>query len=1056
MAMLAVANIAAQTATIVGKVVDEEDEPLPGVSVFVKGTKTGTATNIDGIFSIAAEPSNTLVFTYVGMKSKEVAVGKSTTINVALEPSSIMLNTVVAVGYGTMKRKDLTGSVASVNADELAKAPVTSVAEALAGRIAGVNVQSSEGDPNASITVRVRGGISITQDNEPLYIIDGFPSDPSAFTALNAADIETIDVLKDASSTAIYGARGANGVVVVTTKSGTEGNTKISYDAYFGVRSIAKKLDMMSTPEFIYADYERIVSKDGSLANFNKYYGEFDQISENWSGRGVNWQDEVFRTGFVNSHKLEASGGSKTLKYSASYTHVYDKGIMIGSNVTKDNIRLKLDNQASKRLRINLSLNYTSQTTEGMGTSEGEGNFGKMSSILTYQPVIGLQWSDEDFVELPTNPWKDDDDNSIQNPKISARAEQIKREFKLFSANGGFTFEIIKGLTFKNATGMLRSTRRNDFYYTEESTTAKRSGASSGNISTSETNRFQTSNTLQYSLRKRKHKADFLLGQEWVKTWTRTLGIPLSNFPNDDLGLNDISVATPGVLTSSYNDDDKLLSFFGRVYYNYADKYMVTATLRADGSSKFSKDHKWGYFPSVSAAWRISEEPFIQQLDVFSDLKLRAGYGMAGNNRIASYQSLALWGSTLAPSGDGTVAGYYPTSIPNKDLKWEANKTFNIGLDLGFFNQRLVIQPEFYINRSSDLLLNSKLPLSAGHESVIRNIGRTENRGVDITITSTNIATRDFTWTTTLNLSHNKNKILALSDEDSYFWPSNWQKDGPSDYLVAVGEPIGVMWGFKTVGLYQVDDFVTDDNGQFVFDSRGKYQLKPGVPRIQNKDVEPGFWKFEDIGGETDADGNPVITEDDKQIIGNANPKIYGGLTNTFTYKGFDLSIFMNFSVGNDVFNATKFFTSLIGQSNRTGTAAVDSSNRWITVGSDGQKITDPATLQRVNAGKTVAQINNLQSADKATMHSWAIEDASFLRINNITFGYTLPKNLIQRVHLSKLRVFATVNNLCTLTGYSGFDPEVSTRNSSGLTPGVDWSAYPRSRSFVFGLSVTL
>ena len=1048
--------ISAQTTVdLVGRIVDDQGEALPGVSIVVKGTHVGTATDLDGNFNIKAAPSQTLVVSFIGMKQQEIRVGSKRTFKIVMEPSSVELNEVVAIGYGTMKRKDLTGSVASANSADLAKAPVTNIAEALAGRIAGVSVQQTEGDPNAGITIRVRGGISITQDNEPLYIIDGFPSDASAFTSLNPSDVESIDVLKDASSTAIYGARGANGVVVITTKGGTEGKGHINYNAYFGVRNISNKMDMMSTEEFVYLDYERIAIKDGSFSNFNKYYGDFASIGENYAGRGVNWQDEVFRTGFVQNHNVEFTGGTKDIKYSASYAHLNDKGIMLESGLVKDMLRFKLDHRLSQRLRVNLGANYASQSVEGMGTSEGEGNFGKMTSILSYQPTIGKDYSEEEFRQLATNPRKDEDDNSIQNPAISARAEQIKKELRIFSANAGLTYEIIKGLTFKNATGMSYRTSRNTTYYTAESTTAKRNGAPSGSITTGEAGKFQTSNTLQYVWRKRGgHRTEFLVGQEWVRAWTRSLYIPLSNFPNDDLKLNDISVATPGVLSSSYNDDDKLLSFFGRVYYNFRDRYMLTGTLRADGSSKFSADNKWGYFPSVSAAWRMSEEEFVRNLALFSDLKLRAGYGMAGNNRISNYQSLALWSSLQTPSGNGSTPGYYPTSIPNKDLKWEANKTFNIGLDMGFFDQRLVVAPEFYINRSSDLLLNAKLPLSSGESSMIRNIGKTENRGIDITVTTTNIARRDFTWTTTINVSHNKNKILALANEDYYYYSSNWQKDGPSDYLVAVGQPIGLMYGYKTVGLYQVDDFLLDDDGNFLLDSKGKYQLKPGVARIQNKDVEPGFWKYQDNGGETDADGNPIITEDDKQVIGNANPKFYGGITNNFSYKGFDLSIFLNFSYGNDIFNATKFYNSLIAQANRTGMAMFDSNHRWITVGSDGQTITDPAVLANVNAGKTVAQINNLQNGDKSTIHSWAIEDGSFLRINNITLGYTLPKKLIRKVRLSTVRFYVTANNLYTWTKYTGFDPEVSTRNTSGLTPGVDWSSYPRSRSFVFGLNV--
>ncbi|MCP9610983.1 SusC/RagA family TonB-linked outer membrane protein [Coprobacter tertius] len=1047
LSLFAVFQLSAQNAEteIIGKVTDENNESLPGVSILVKGAKTGTATDIDGNFRINAPSGSVLVFSYVGMKKREVKVGDKKIINVKLVPSFVELNEVVAIGYGTMKRKDLTGSVASVNTEELAKAPVANMAEALAGRVAGVMVTQNEGDPNAGISIRVRGGISITQNNEPLYIIDGFPSEAAAFMALNPTDIESIDILKDASSTAIYGARGANGVVVVTTKNGIAGKTLVTYDAYVGFKDVSKHMDMLSTPEFVYLDYERrSASSEGAGESFRRNYGEFADIGANYAHRGVDWQREVFRTAFVQNHKLSVSGGTKDLKYSMSYSHLNDQGIMIESGVKKDNIRAKIDHRINKKARVTGNISFTSMKTEGMGTSEGGGGFGKMTHILTYQPTVGLRATDEEFKTMPDNPWLDDDGNTVQNPAASARAEHNVKELRIFNANAGLSYELVKGLTFKNTTGMLYRTQRNEIFNGSQSVSAKRTSIN-GSIRNAEVGNFQTANTLTYNLRKRAHKAEFMLGQEYIGTWNRYFQTTVTNFPNDDIGLNDLSLGIAGTSQSNYNDDDKILSFFGRVYYNFKEKYMVTGTLRADGSSKFGPKNHWGIFPSVSAAWRLSEEGFIKDLGAFSDLKLRVGYGTSGINRIGDYGSLSIWSAVVVPNLDGSIPGYVPSQIPNKDLKWEANKTFNVGIDLGFFEQRLTISPEFYINRSSNLLLKSKLPQSSGKEYLYRNIGSTQNMGIDLTISSVNIQTRDFMWRTTLNLSHNKNKILALSGESQYLEESGWGFN-QNDYLVAVGRSIGLMYGYKTEGLYQVDDF------NYV---GGKYVLKEGIPYNPNNQPQPGYWKFKDNGGKVDAKGNPLITEDDKQVIGNANPKFYGGIINTFTYKGFDLSIFLNFSYGNDILNATKLYTTLIGTSNKTSIDAVNSHHRWVTVGSDGKVISDPDVLRRVNSGKTVAQFGDMQNGNKV-IHSWGVEDGSFLRINNISLGYTFPKKWMRKIKVGTLRIYVTGNNLFTWTPYTGFDPEVSTRNSTGTTPGVDWGAYPRSRSFVFGLSLGL
>ena len=634
----------------------------------------------------------------------------------------------------------------------------------------------------------------------------------------------------------------------------------------------------------------------------------------------------------------------------------------------------------------------------------------------------------------------DETGNVMQNPLLSAAEETTDREFRTLQINGGVTINIMKGLTFRNSTGMRHQDRRYDTFYGDKSMTAKRSSIN-GTIETREYGSFQTSNTLNYNWKYRKHDLNVMLGQEYVNRWTRTFSGSAANFPNDDIGLADMSLGLPTAISTSENYDDKLLSFFGRVSYNFDEKYLLTATLRADGSSKFGKNNKWGWFPSVSAAWRLIEEDFIRELGVFSDLKLRAGYGSAGNNRINSYLSLAILNSVTYPTGDSTQSGYVSTQIPNPDLKWEANKTFNLGLDMGFFQQRLTISPEFYINRSSNLLLNAKLPDSSGYNSMVINAGETENMGVDLTINSVNITNRDFEWTTALTLSHNKNTVKKLTGEDVQLWEAKFGYN-QNTHMIGVNQPLGQMYGYVTDGLYQVSDFDYDAATQ-------TYTLKDGIPYMGDKaNVQPGHWKFKNLDGSEDN----KITEDDKTVIGHAYPKLYGGLNNNFTYKGFDLSIFFTFSYGNDVFNATKLTNTKTANNNNNVLAVADMAHRWTIINQNGQRITDPNELAEVNRGKTFAAITDNEVGD-TYIHSWAVEDGSYLKLSNVTLGYTFPKRWISKIGLSKLRLYATGSNLWTWTKYSGFDPEVSTMGS-GLTPGVDFGGYPKSRSFVFGINV--
>ena len=1042
----------AQSVTVTGTVKDGEGFEVIGASVVLKGAAgVGTITDVNGQFSINVNnvSKDALVISYVGMKTKTVKLNGKTQLNVILESDAVALDEVVAIGYATVKRRDLTGSVASVNTKELSKVPTSDVTQALAGRMPGVQVMQSEGQPGAAISIRVRGGISITQDNEPLYIIDGFPSEDGMST-LDPAEIETIDILKDASSTAIYGARGANGVVVITTKSGAknEGKATVTFDSYVGVKTIAKKLDVLSPYEFVKLDYERSIfdnAGDDPLGKFNKVYGTYADIESNYRNRsGLDWQEETLgRNAMIQNYRVGVSGGNKKMNYALAYSFFDEEGAMVFSGSRKHNISFNMSNKVNDRLTVNARISYDQMRIEGMGTSENDSRFNKMSHILQYRPTIGINGVDEDLLKDEDPMLQEENGNVMQNPLLSAAEELNTREFRTFQANGGFTFKIVKGLSFRSTLGMRYQTRRNDIFYGDKSMTAKRSSIH-GSIENREANSFQTSNVLTYNLKKGIHDFTVMAGQEFVNKWSRGFSANATNFPNDEIGLNDLSLGLPGTPSSFANYDDKLLSFFGRVNYNLKDRYLFTASVRADGSSKFGKNNKWGYFPSVSAAWRASEESFIKDLNIFSDLKLRVGYGLAGNNRIASYQSLAILSSITYPMGDSTQPGYVPNQVPNPDLKWEANKTFNLGVDFGFFNQRLTISPEFYINRSSNLLLNSKLPTSSGYANMVINAGETQNMGVDLSINSVNIQSKDFSWNTAVTFSHNKNSIKKLTGEQVQLWEARFGFDQKT-HIIGVDQPLGQFYGYVTDGIYQVDEFDFDV-------TTGTYTLKEGIPAHKAAtDIQPGDWKFKDISG---PDGTPdgKIDESDKKVIGNAYPKFYGGINNTFTYKDFDLSIFLTYSYGNDVFNATKLVNTQIGRQNKNGLDVADMAHRFTWIDEAGNRINDPATLAEVNKGKTFPSVNDCQEGDKY-IHSWAVEDGSYLKLSNVTFGYTFPRKMLKKIGVSKLRLYATGSNLLTWTKYSGFDPESSTRGN-GLTPGVDFGAYPKSRSFVFGVNL--
>ena len=799
---------AIQADIVTGTVLDDTGDLAIGATVKIVGNpKSGVVTDLEGVYKIdVPNASDKLEFSYIGMETQTVPVDGRSKIDVLLKTAHTSLNEVVVIGYAATTRKDLTGSVASVKGDVLTETPGGDVTKALEGRLAGVQIVQTDGQPGASPSIRVRGGMSITQDNNPLYVVDGFPSE-DGLSNLNPADIESIDVLKDASATAIYGARGANGVVLVTTRSGSknEGKVKLTFDAYVGWRRLANSLSVMGAEEYVLADYERTLgwapNPEETMRGWQNRYGGFVDIHANYGNRpGVRWLDETMgATSFTQNYRAAVSGGNKNVNYYMSYGYVEDDGAMIYSGSKKHSIAGNIRSQVSNRVNITGRINYDYQKifgagVAGNGTNEGGSNtdarFNKLAQILQYRPTVGLLGSDRDMLDINDNLYTDESGNVMVNPMLGAKDEKDNREVRTLQANVGFTFKLGKGWTFRNTTGTRYQNYRRELFYGPNSIMGSRNGIY-GSITTNENGSFSTSNVLTYDRRIRKvHHVMVQLGQEYVHRWVRSVESGAKDMVTDDFGMNNAGVGTPSMMNTTFNNSDNLLSFFGRVNYDYDSRYLVTVSLRADGSSKFGKNHKWGYFPAVSAAWRVSEENFMRDLNVFSDLKLRAGYGLAGNNRIGSYNSLALINTLLNAYGNGLVNGTAVTQIPNPDLKWESNKTFNLGLDMGFFNQRLTVTPEFYVNESNDLLLNAPLPESSGYSSMIVNAGSTRNIGVDLTITSHNLDRTDIDWTTTLTLSHNSNKVTSLVGGDRQLYEARFGF-AQNTHLLEVGKPVG-------------------------------------------------------------------------------------------------------------------------------------------------------------------------------------------------------------------------------------------------------------------------
>ena len=1045
-------QLQAQQRTVQGKVTDEAGLPLSGVTVSVNGAKKVTQTDKTGNFSLSITGNPQLLFSFIGYKPTTVLTSGKSTFTVSLQPDVAVSEEVVVVGYSSIKRRDLTGSVSSVGAKQLKDIPISSAAEALQGRLAGVQVISSEGAPGADVVIRVRGGGSITQDNSPLYIVDGVQVE-NALSVVSPQDIATIDVLKDASTTAIYGARAANGVVIITTKPGRSGKTQVSYNASFGYRNLPKTMEVMSPYDFVRWQYERTRSTATDSAGFAQTYGTtWDTLSNYKTINPINWQQEVFgRKANFQNHNLSVNGGNQTTSYNLSFTANREEGVQLESGFNRNLLNFKLDHKISDKVKMGMTVRYLDQAVLGAGTTNsGTRTTNRLRHSVNYRPF-----------ELPTATGGIDDfdeayflaSSGAINPVILTQAEYRFQDTKATYLSGFLNYNVAKNIVFRSTVGYDNNYVRSDLFYSKITSNARNYAslpvASVGEqFNTSITN----SNTLQYAVNNYKKHHDFsvLAGQEIVDLRSKLSVIETRYFPADinaakalaNMGLGSAPTGSAQPLPTSFvQPPSRIFSLFGRATYGYDDKYLASFNLRSDRSSKFSPTNGSLVFPSGSFAWRFSKEKFMEKISWISDAKFRFGFGSVGNNRIDNLLYLQLYGVTGQYALNHSILpGFAPSALANPNLKWETNTTRNFGLDLALFNNKLQLTVDVYKNTANDLLLLASIPSTTGYDKQIQNIGSASNRGVEFQINATPLSTKNITWTSNFNISFNKNRVESLGGVSQITRSSGWQgSDGVDDYLVKVGEPAGLMYGFVTDGFYGIGDF--DFNA-----ATNAYTLKAGIAANGVYGIpQPGMLKWKDLNG----DG--VITADgDRQVIGNANPKFTGGWNNQFSYKNFDLSVFVNFVVGNDIYNANKLEWTDGAFPNLNMINVMK--NRFTNIDDNGKVVTNPDELTKLNANATIWSPVRVQ---RWWLHSWAIEDGSYLRINNVTMGYTLPKSVLAAMKISTFRVFGTVNNLATLTKYSGYDPDVTARRSDPLTPGVDFAAYPRSRTWVMGINLT-
>jgi TonB-linked SusC/RagA family outer membrane protein len=1030
--LFGVAATLAQT-TITGTVKNEAGTPLAAVSVQVKNApKTGTTTNAKGEYTIKVTTADRfLVFSSVGFKTMELRIDGETTIDAVLQPAASSMDEVIVTGYTQTMRKDLTGAVGTVNMEDLQKAPVRSFTEALAGRVAGVQVTSQDGKPGSPIDIVIRGVGSISQSNAPLYVIDGFPIEDPDNNLIDPNNIESITILKDASSTALYGARGSNGVIVITTKKGVRGVPRINYAGSMGVNKVVKYMKQLSAYEYVKVQSEL-------LGTANPYFGNGKILEDYRNVKGTDWQDQLMQTGTQQNHSLSLSGGNNGTVYSFAGNYFTQEGIMVNSGFTRYQGKMTLDQQVGTKAKIGGFITYTSSKTWG-NSPTGTGTSSLFYHAFTYRPLSTS--GDNDSLEQTL--YDPDGNGSADyrvNPILSARNE-IRNQFSNnILGNVYIDYTILRGLKLRLRGGMNTNFIRNETF----NGASTRSGGPNGTlgINGSLTNTryefFDNTNLLDYTVTIGKaHHLSVVAGNSVQKTTFQTYGYSGYQIPDEALGLSGIDagvINTPPTGRRTYNTMASWLASFS---YNYKSRYYLTGNIRSDGSSKFVEDNKWSYFPSAAIKWKLSEEKFLVNNRILSDANIRVSYGITGNNRIGDFDAYSIinFNSPLTINGITQPNSAVISSLKNPSLKWESTTAADLGVDLAFFNDRLTMVVDVYKRTTKDLLYRTSLPPSTGYSNSVKNIASISNRGLEITLSGDIVRRKDFTFNSSFNISFNRNKLESLSDPNETAITSNvnWESLFTSvpAYIAEVGGPLGQMYGYISDGLYQYSDFDKLPNGTYVL----KGNVSANQIAANRGNVQPGDQQFRDINN----DGQ--LTADDRVVIGNGYPLHTGGWSNNFRYKNFDLNLFFQWSYGNSIINANRmWFEPGLGIQQRGSfipgqNTFAEFANRWTPENQN----TDIPRLNRVSAGLYSSQY---------------VEDGSYLRIKTLNVGYNLPTTLLKRYKVSALRIYVAASNLYTLTHYKGFDPEVSAFQTT-LTPGLDYSAYPRPFTITGGINLS-
>jgi TonB-linked SusC/RagA family outer membrane protein len=1029
--------------TISGNITNVQGEPLDGVTITVKGKNISTSSDGIGKYSITIRDTGNviLIASTIGYITKNTWVSSSTKIvNIKLETTTFNLDQVVIVGYGSVKRKDVTGSISEVKMADLEKAPVATFDAALAGRVAGVNVSAIDGQPGSNNTITIRGGNSITQDNSPLYVVDGFPIEGLNINAVNPADIESIDVLKDASATAIYGARGANGVIIITTKKGKNGAPVITYNGWFGAQKNLKKQAVMNPYEFVKYQLEL------NPTSFTALYLNNGRTLDSYKDvQGIDWQDQILRNGQIYNHSISLRGGNDKTRYAVSGSTFDQQGIILGGGFNRVQGRIILDQTINNNLKTGINVNYSYSKSFGQVALATVNNVNLTSYLFYnawgYRPTTGNATTDATFIDDTFDSDITSVNDSRINPYQSAVNNYNYNYNKSIYTNAYLEYKFYKYFTLRLTGGVTSTDLKNEIFNNSKSpagnplTTYGRTNGVNGSVINNSNVNLLNENTLTFNKAFNKNHILNIIGGFTVQKITLGQnGFAAIQVPNESLGINGLDEGTPTVDYSSASVST-LASFLGRVNYTFKSKYLFTASMRADGSSRFSPQNRWGYFPSGSFAWKLSEEKFMEKISFISDAKVRASYGITGNNRVTDYAYQSVLRQNAGANSGNTTGGYYfnnvyvpgavPTDVGNDALKWESTAQANFGINLAFFKNRIEIIADYYDKRTKDLLLNASLPSSFGYLTGFKNIGTVSNRGLEFTLNTVNIQAKDFTWMSNFNISFNRNKIISLNDDQPSLttrvsWNDNFNNSLP--YIARPGQPVAMFYGFMFDGIYQYKDFDLLPNGA--------YTLKNNVVNngLDRSLIQPGYIKYKDING----DG--VVDANDQTVIGNPQPIHTGGFSNNFTYRNFDLNVFFQWSYGNDIMNANRIVFE--GSGGTTYLNMFQSyQNRWTP---DNQNNLLP---------KAGGYIPNVYS-------SRTIEDGSYLRLKTVALGYKLPASLLKKINIKSIRIYTSAQNLVTWTKYSGVDPEVSVRNSA-LTPGFDWSAYPKARTVTFGLDVT-